>query len=65
MLTPDVYKIQHCKVHKVTIHYLKKENEAVLETQCWDCAREVSNKKFKEQLRQAKKEDYEICKIIV
>jgi hypothetical protein len=49
MLQENKYSIQLCKVHKITIHYLKRESEAAQETQCWDCIKEANDKKFKRE----------------
>jgi hypothetical protein len=39
------YKVWHCKVHHITIHYLVKQDSISTETQCWDCIRDANNKK--------------------
>ena len=46
MVSNEIYSIYHCKKHKITIHYFKKENEFT-EYRCWDCLRDGNHSKDK------------------
>jgi hypothetical protein len=42
VITDVVYTIFECKVHKVTIHYIKGSQTIENETPCWDCIRDAN-----------------------
>ena len=43
-LTSDIYAIQLCKKHQLTIYYFKN-NKLLNETQCWFCIQETNKRK--------------------
>jgi hypothetical protein len=46
MFTYDNYETQRCEIHNTIIIYFKS-NKIMSETQCWDCQKEVNQKKPK------------------
>lgn len=51
MLPDKKYGVQHCKVHKITIHYIVTEESSFNESHCWDCVRDANDKKFKQKAK--------------
>jgi hypothetical protein len=44
LLTSDIYAIQFCREHKLTIYYFKN-NKMLKESQCWFCVAAANKRK--------------------